>query len=134
MRKTSRSSAASLAGLTLAAGVLVGVTSQGVAQAGCNEQSGPTYPSRSGPQGIKVVKAADSCFDFNVRSASSNLPNGQGYEGWYLQNGRYVPGSRGFVYIRNDAQGYFVLVSSVATGTNLGISTDTASASVLLAY
>lgn len=134
MRKTSRSSAASLAGLTLVAGVLVGVVGQGVAQAGCTEQNGNTDRNAFGPIGTQVTKVADSCFDFNVRSASSNTNPGQRYAGWYNQGGTFREGSRGFVFIRNDAQGYFVLVSSVATGTRLGISTDTTAANVRLAF
>jgi len=133
MRKISPSSAASLAGLTLAAAVLVGVVGQGVAHASCAEPNGPTYPSRTGPQGITVYKQADSCYDFNVRSASSNANPGQRYAGWYYQSGGYREGSAGFVYIRNDVAGYYALVTNVATGTKLGISTDTVYANVTLA-
>lgn len=105
-----------------------------MAQATCAGKTGDTDVSRTGPVGIRVNKVADTCLDFNVHSASSNARNGQGYSGWYYSGGRFIQGERRFVYVPNDKIGYYALVTNVATGTLLGISTDTVPANVNLAY
>lgn len=96
-------------------------------------------PSTSGPTGATYAKLADSCLDLNL----VNADDGRGanvqecYIGWYKNSsGRFVASTVGRKCKLNAPKfgSPVVLVSNVATGTFMGVSSVSYSASVSVEY
>lgn len=105
---------------------------------GCYEHTYTVTPSLSGPTGgFYPQKPADSCSDLNL----VNADNGQGvhndcYAGWYHTSTGWHRGAVGFV-CKPNAPNFgspVVLVSNIATGTPIGVSSEYHSATVVIDY
>lgn len=91
--------------------------------------------STTGPTGTIFTKQANSCLDLNLINADNGLgTTGSCYIGWYYNGSRWVEGAVGAVCKPNAPKfgSAVVLVSSIATGTRIGVSTTRYNATVTI--
>lgn len=114
----------------------VGSAAPGSYYPGCAEKAYPVRPSLSGPTGgFYPPKPADSCRDLNLVNADTGLATSTCYIGWYHTSTWHM-GAAGKV-CKPNAPNFgspVVLVSNIATGTPIGVSTTTYNATVVIDY
>ena len=95
-------------------------------------------PSTTVPTGgYYPYKPADTCLDLNLVNADNGLGSvSECYIGWYYSGGRWVAGAAGRKCKPNAPKfgAPVVLVSNIATGTRIGVSSVSHSASVSIEY